>query len=46
MNDQEDHQTFKAKVTNKSQRKKCRQEDRNNSPEKRCREKPEERHMA
>jgi hypothetical protein len=46
MKDQEDYQTFKAKLTNESQRKKCRQEDRNHSPEKCCRDKPEEGHTA
>jgi hypothetical protein len=46
MKDQEDYQTFKAKLTNESQRKKCRQEDRNHSPKKCCREKPEEGHMS
>lgn len=46
MKDQEDYQTFNAKLTNESQRKKCRQEDRNHSPEKCCKKKLEERHMA
>ena len=46
MKDQEDYQTSKAKLTNESQRKKCRHEDRNHSPEKCCRDKPEEGHTA
>jgi hypothetical protein len=46
MKDQEDYQTLKAKLTNESQKKKRRQEDRNHSPEKCCREKPEEGHIA
>jgi hypothetical protein len=46
MKDQEDYQTFNAKLTNESQRKKCRQDDRNSSPEKCYREKPEEGHAA
>jgi hypothetical protein len=46
MKDQEDYQTFTAKLTDESQRKKCRQEDRNHSLEKCCRKKLEEGHMA
>ena len=46
MKDQEDYQTFKAKLTNEMQRKECKQEDRNHSPEKCCREEPEEGHIA
>jgi hypothetical protein len=46
MKDQEDYQTFKPKLTNESQRKRCRQDDRDHSPEKCFGEKPEEGHMA